>query len=120
MTTPKIISFDDTTPEREESLPSNEKLISGSPLQVTENYYEDVKGKFFTGFWSSAPGKWHINYEGEEEFCEILEGVVELTSNDGKTSRFEKGDRFVVPAGFKGTWETIESCKKLYVISLVA
>lgn len=26
------------------------------------------------------------------------------------------GDQFVIPAGFRGTWETIETCRKIYVI----
>lgn len=119
MATPSIVSFHSVRPDREEGLPAEEKLISGNPLQVTENYYEDAKGSFFTGFWSSAPGKWSVNYDDEEEFCQLLEGRVELTSDDGTVSVFEPGDRFVIPAGFKGTWETIEACKKLYVISVV-
>jgi len=119
MLAPSIVSFDSATPEREESMPEGDKLISGTPLQLTENVYEGASGKFFTGFWSSAPGKWHVNYEGEEEFCHILEGEIELTSDAGEVQRFSAGDRFVVPAGFKGTWETIEPCKKLYVIALV-
>ncbi|MFC4348221.1 cupin domain-containing protein [Kordiimonas lipolytica] len=114
-----IVSFDSVTPEREEGLPDSSKLISGTPLQVTENVFEGASGKFFTGYWSSAAGKWHVNYDGEEEFCHILEGEIELTSEDGDTQRFKAGDKFVVPAGFKGTWETIEPCKKLYVIALV-
>lgn len=119
MATPRIMSFDSVTPEREESLPDDSKLISGTPLQITENFYEDANGRFFTGFWSSAPGKWHVNYDGEEEFCQLLEGEVELTGEDGTVSRFRPGDRFVIPAGFRGTWETVEPCKKHYVISIV-
>ncbi|NVJ99053.1 MAG: cupin domain-containing protein [Alphaproteobacteria bacterium] len=119
MSASKIISFADTKPERDESMPAPEKLISGTPLQLTENYYEDEKGRFFTGFWSSAPGKWHVNYDGEEEFCQLISGEVEITSDQGEVARFSAGDRFVIPAGFNGTWETIEACKKLYVISLV-
>lgn len=115
-----IVSFDSVSPQREESMPEGAKLIAGAPLQITENIYEDATGKFFTGFWSSAAGKWHVNYDGEEEFCHILEGEIELTSDAGDVQRFKAGDRFVVPAGFTGTWETIEPCKKLYVISLVA
>ncbi|WP_414028394.1 cupin domain-containing protein, partial [Escherichia coli] len=25
-------------------------------------------------------------------------------------------DRFVIPAGFQGTWEVLEACRKVYVI----
>ncbi|SDD68175.1 MULTISPECIES: cupin domain-containing protein [Kordiimonas] len=119
MATPSIVSFDSVSPEREESLPAAEKLISGTPHQLTENIYEGASGKFFTGFWSSDIGKWHVNYDGEEEFCHILEGEIILTSTEGEAQEFRAGDRFVVPAGFTGTWETVVPCKKLYVISLV-
>ncbi|HLD67170.1 MAG TPA: cupin domain-containing protein, partial [Pseudomonas sp.] len=26
------------------------------------------------------------------------------------------GDRFVIPAGFSGTWEVLEPCRKVYVM----
>ena len=29
---------------------------------------------------------------------------------------FEKGDAFVVPAGFDGTWENLEPARKYYAI----
>ncbi|MCJ9428900.1 cupin domain-containing protein [Kordiimonas sp. A6E486] len=113
------MDFAGVKPEREESLPADDKLISGQPVQLTENVYEDKKGSFFTGFWSSAPGKWRVNYAGEEEFCHLLEGLVELADDEGNVSRFKAGDRFVISEGFSGTWETIEPSKKLYVISVV-
>ena len=33
---------------------------------------------------------------------------------NGKTVR--AGDRFVIQAGFSGTWEVLEACRKVYVI----
>lgn len=118
MAEPKIIDFKDIHPVREESLPAAEKLISGTPHQITENVYESRNERVFTGFWSSEVGKWRVNYDGEEEFCHLLEGEIELVGNDGSVKRFSAGDRFVVPEGFSGTWETIKACRKLYVIAL--
>ncbi|TNE66930.1 MAG: DUF861 domain-containing protein [Alphaproteobacteria bacterium] len=114
-----IVDFGAVKPVREESLPADEKLISGQPIQITENIYADTRGRFFTGYWSSAPGKWRINCAGDEEFCHLLEGVVELADEAGNISRFVAGDRFVIPEGFVGTWETVEACRKLYVICAV-
>ncbi|WP_417463711.1 cupin domain-containing protein [Kordiimonas sp.] len=114
-----VLNFRETDPEVENGPVSAEKLISGNPQQQTENIYTSKSEKFFTGYWSSTKGKWHVNYDGEEEFCHLLEGEVELVDEEGRASRFKAGDRFTISAGFKGTWETIKDCRKLYVIALV-
>lgn len=36
-----------------------------------------------------------------------------FTSSDGK---FQAGDNFVIPAGFGGQWEVLETTRKIYVI----
>jgi uncharacterized cupin superfamily protein len=56
-----------------------------------------------------------VNYT-EDEFCYILEGRVRLTDAAGKVEEYKAGDAFMIPAGFKGTWETVEAVKKFYVI----
>ena len=39
-----------------------------------------------------------------------------LTDATGKVEEYKAGDAFVIPAGFKGAWETVEAVKKFYVI----
>ncbi len=39
-----------------------------------------------------------------------------LTSEEGKRWQFNAGDAWVIPAGFKGTWESIEPARKRYAI----
>ena len=39
-----------------------------------------------------------------------------LTDADGEAQEFKAGDAFVIPAGFAGTWETIEPVRKWYAI----
>ena len=39
-----------------------------------------------------------------------------LTGADGKAQEFKTGDAFIIPAGFEGTWETIEPVRKWYAI----
>jgi hypothetical protein len=34
----------------------------------------------------------------------------------GRVQRFGPGDMFVIPAGYEGTWETLEPVLKLYAI----
>jgi uncharacterized protein len=92
-----------------------EKLVSGNPRQSAWNAYTDASGKFFTGIWQSTPGKWRINYT-EEEYCQLLEGVSVITGADGRAVTVRAGDRFVIPRGFSGTWEVVETTRKIYVI----
>ena len=67
----------------------------------------------FAGTWASNVGKWQIEYT-EHEFCHLLEGRVVLTSADGRRWQFNAGDAWVIPAGFSGTWETVEPARKRY------
>nr|WP_279635237.1 extracellular solute-binding protein [Paraburkholderia lacunae] len=49
------------------------------------------------------------------EYCEILEGVSVIRDESGTVKTVRAGDRFLIPAGFKGTWEVIDPCRKIFV-----
>jgi uncharacterized cupin superfamily protein len=108
-----IVRFGANPPAVEEGKPSN--VISGDPKTRLQNYFTDGSGQFFSGIWESSKGKWPVSYS-ESEFCAILEGKCVLTDAAGKAETFTKGDSFVIPSGFSGTWETVEPVKKLYAI----
>ena len=91
------------------------KLIAGAPRTTVDNRYSDATQQFHCGIWSSTPGRWRVAYS-EHEFCYLAAGRVRLVASDGATSEFGPGDAFVVPAGFTGTWETLESARKYYAI----
>ncbi len=61
------------------------------------------------------PGTWRVQYT-EEEYCRILEGRSLLTASDGTVTAVGPGDEFVIPRGFIGTWQVIETTRKTYVI----
>lgn len=109
----KLIRFGVNPPPVEEGRPAT--VLEGNPVTQLQNYYTDPTGQFFAGIWESAPGKWTVNYT-EEEFCTFLAGKAILTSEDGAAETFITGDAFIIPRGFKGTWETVETVKKWYVI----
>ncbi|MGH6719485.1 MAG: cupin domain-containing protein, partial [Alphaproteobacteria bacterium] len=52
----------------------------------------------------------------EDELCVLLSGRVVLTDAQGAQRTFVAGDAFVVPAGFLGTWEVVETARKIYAI----
>ncbi|MFO1036023.1 MAG: cupin domain-containing protein [Geminicoccaceae bacterium] len=82
---------------------------------ATHEWYADRTGTFTAGYWAHEGGVMECHYT-EEEFCVLLDGVVRLTAEDGQTAVFRKDDGFVIPKGFKGTWETVEPVRKWYVI----
>jgi hypothetical protein len=110
-----IVAFADTSPEITTSTPAADRLLIGSPVQTTRNFFTDATGQFFAGVWESTPGKWRVRYT-ETEFCHITRGVVFIEDDHGRGALFRAGDSFVVPAGFAGTWHVREAATKLYVV----
>lgn len=116
MNSPKAIRFDRNLPAPEPGVP--DKVLTGSPQTLTQNLFKDPSEKFFAGIWASTRGKWHVDYT-EHEFCQILSGKVILTPDGGDPQTYTAGDAFVIPAGFKGTWETVEPVRKHYAVYLI-
>lgn len=94
---------------------STERLIAGQPVQTIWNHYSSPCGRFSAGVWACTPGHWRVHYS-EFEYCEILSGHSVLHDRAGGRRALRPGDRFVIPAGFDGAWEVIETTRKHYVI----
>lgn len=92
-----------------------EKCVKGQPTQRTWNHFTSGDEKFFAGIWEAEPGCWKIHYT-ENEFCQIVSGRSILRDGDGREFALEAGDNFVIPAGFAGEWEVIETTRKIYSI----
>ncbi|WP_084307032.1 cupin domain-containing protein [Phytopseudomonas flavescens] len=99
----------------EDYRPAAEKILKGDPLQQLRNHYASPCGQFNAGSWEGAIGQWTVDYS-EHEYCEILQGVAVLRDREGNARTVRAGDRFVIPAGFVGTWEVLEPCRKVYVV----
>jgi uncharacterized protein len=105
-------------PKPEKDKPDPSKLISGDYLTTTWNHFTGENNRLYCGVWESTPGKVSVSYD-EWEFCHIMSGVLELQAQGSrKKHRFKKGDAFIIPAGFKGTWTTLKKVRKHYVILL--
>jgi hypothetical protein len=113
MSIPTVIHFDHFRPVPLPVDPT--KLLAGNPNAQVDHRYSDESQQFHCGTWGSEPGRWRIYY-AEHEFCYLLLGRVRLVSDNGETSEYQVGDAFVIPAGFSGTWETLETCRKHYAI----
>lgn len=111
---PRIVVLD-AGAEGEPADPAPDRVLAGTPRAHVANQYADGTGQFFCGTWRGSAGRWRIHYT-EHEFCVLLEGRVRIESADGERREFSPGDAFVVPAGFAGTWEVLEPCRKWYAI----
>lgn len=114
MPSPIPVTTDDTP---EEGAPPPERILSGKPTSRSWNAYETPDGRFFSGIWEADPGKWRIEYT-EAEFCHILEGESVIAGEDGTHFTARAGEAFVIPPGFKGTWEVVTRTRKHYAIYL--
>ncbi len=92
-----------------------DRLLSGHPSQAAANAYSAPDQRFHCGVWEGEAGQWRVRYT-EHEFCHLLRGRVRLRGDDGSDVLLEAGQSFVVPAGFTGTWEVLETARKLYAI----
>jgi uncharacterized protein len=111
---PDVVAFRSGV-EPQHSQPDAARIVKGMPQLTAWNHFTDPTQQFFAGVWAASRGSWRINY-AETEFCHLLAGRVALVSQSGRRWEFVSGDSFVVPAGFIGTWEVLEDCRKLYAI----
>ncbi len=63
--------------------------------------------------WSTGVSEFPWEYMTDET-CYILEGKVEVTTEDGEKVVIEKGDLVYFPAGLKVTWKVLEPVRKVY------
>jgi uncharacterized cupin superfamily protein len=111
---PKIVVLD-RYQTGESANPSPERILAGIPRVRISNQFTDATQQLFCGLWTSTSGKWRVRYT-EHEFCVLIEGRVRLESTNGEKHDLRAGDAFLVPAGYEGTWEVAEPCKKWYVV----
>lgn len=110
-----IVDFATSDAPLETYRPAPEKCLAGDPVQTVQNIFSNASGVMSAGLWTGAVGTHRVHYT-EDEFCQLLTGSVRIASDDGQMRDFRAGDRFVIPAGFSGTWETREPASKVYVI----
>lgn len=92
-----------------------DQLLEGDPTCTTWEQ-DEIAGKVETGVWQMTPGTMSVAMGDTYEFCHILEGAIQITE-DGKEPRtYRAGDSFVMKPGFVGTWRTVETVRKIYVI----
>lgn len=113
----KVIDFGKDSGKREErrlaDLP--DRVVDGDPHHQSTTFFENQTGDTIAGTWVSTPGKWHA-FADRDEFCSIVSGHVRLIAEDGSAQTFRAGDAFLIPNGFRGFWEVVETTTKHFVV----
>ncbi|WP_299342804.1 cupin domain-containing protein [uncultured Pseudoxanthomonas sp.] len=111
----RIVSVPHTPDEATRAPVAAERVVHGAPRQAHANAYSTQDERFHCGVWEGSVGAWRVQYT-EHEFCHLLSGRMRLRGDDGSDVLLEAGQSFIVPAGFTGTWEVLETARKLYAI----
>lgn len=113
-----LVSFPlDHLGEAREYRPPADRVIEGDIVCRNWDIDSAKDGAVRAGVWESSPGVNH-SIKGETwEFCLILSGLVEITERGQAPQRFKAGDCFVMKPGYVGTWRTIETVRKVWVLA---
>lgn len=110
-----LVFLEENEADYSEALTDRDRCIRGRPEQRTWHHFSSADDKFFVGYWEADAGCWRVRYT-ENEFCQIVSGESLLRDTEGNERRLGAGDNFVIPAGFDGEWEVVETTRKIYVI----
>lgn len=96
--------------------PRPDRLVQGNPKRSTQSLYEHPNMN--CGIWSCEIGAWNIVFsDTKQEFFNIIEGVVHLHHTATNTFiKIQAGEAGIIPPGFIGTFEVIETVKKYFVV----
>ncbi|MEO0424812.1 MAG: cupin domain-containing protein [Pseudomonadota bacterium] len=71
--------------------------------------------------WDAGPAKLILEEPlPYDEFVVVLKGKLVLTDDEGRAMTYEAGDMFMLPKGFKGTWDMTEAYRELIVVDTTA
>mmetsp|Transcript_25319 Transcript_25319/g.70805 ORF Transcript_25319/g.70805 Transcript_25319/m.70805 type:complete len:332 (+) Transcript_25319:777-1772(+) len=87
--------------------------VHGFPFTTGSEMYS--LGDVSAGYWCCTPGSFPCKKSATEAF-HVREGVFFLTNADGSARRCVAGDTIVLPKGWSGHWDVIETVKKVWVV----
>jgi len=84
-------------------------------IEIKRPEQEEVKEKGITSWpiWEKEVSRFDWYYDSTEE-CYLLQGSVEVITEDGEKVRFGKGDFVTFPKGLSCTWDIKEPVRKHY------
>lgn len=69
------------------------------------------------GVWECRPGGWPVIERPDTEFTYIISGRALLTdASSGEVVEVGGGDLIILPPGWTGRWDVLETVRKVYAI----
>ncbi len=99
--------------------PRPERLLQGNPRRETWNRVDSAvpAGRVYMGVWRCEPGHWRIQMgPAEQELFTVLQGRCRVHGADGSVQEAGPGEAIVIPPGFSGSFEVLETVVKTYAI----
>ncbi len=98
--------------------PRPDRLVKANPKRETYSLYEHPH--MDCGIWQCEVGAWRIVFAAnKQEFFQIIEGLVRLHDQQGGVVEIGAGQAGIIPPGFEGTFEVVQTVKKYYVVVVV-
>jgi hypothetical protein len=88
---------------------------TGAPMYTSGQTMWSGDNNSESGIWECTAGPSYWSLE-QNEFVHILSGSMTVTPDEGDSFLAGPGVTFLVPVGWKGTWEIHETIRKLYVL----
>lgn len=88
---------------------------SGDPQLGVQAIAPNAAGN--TGVWECTPGGWPVVDRKDTEVAFILSGRAVITDETtGLKHDISVGDLIVLPVGWSGRWDVLETVRKIYTI----
>lgn len=88
---------------------------TGSP-EVSSSQFYSANGNR-VGVWECTPGGWEIENRPDTETMLLLAGRVRMTTAGQDPVELVAGDVFILPKGWSGRWDVLETTRKLFIVS---
>ncbi len=112
-----IVKFDQPSSAPDIDRPREERREIGAPERRTWVLYESGPAGLVAGIWECEVGRWRIQMDPtEHEYMVVLAGRCRLHATDGTFTEAGPGEALVIPAGFAGSFEVLETLRKHFVI----
>ena len=95
---------------------SDDMVQQGDPQEMGKSVYTSECGKFDVGVWQCDNNVHQMSDCPYDEFVYLIEGELEITHEDGRSTTYQAGESFVMPKGTNCVWNVRKPIKKIYVV----
>src|SRR5690625_706135 len=115
MTTMTIVKSDTILSDDLQPAGQRAGADSGDPQLRVMKLAPQAQGNL--GVWECQPGGWPVVDRQDTEFAYILSDKAVLTDDKtGDKTEIGAGDLVILPVGWTGRWDVLETVRKIYAI----